>query len=124
MSSPTLLEYLTTEFASVVLVQVQIVLSLDLQMPISLRTLLKENLQLVSYSCSMEGLYLGLNAEFYAAFEGSRDAVWFKAPLMELGIDAGTILIYCDSKCARSIIGDPGNHQRVKHINVKSFFVL
>ncbi len=63
------------------------------------------------------------DAEFFAASEGSRDAIWIKALLAELKIDAGTILIYCDSKCARSIIEDPENHRRVKHIDVKYFFV-
>ncbi len=29
----------------------------------------------------------------------------------------------CDSKCTISIIEDPKNHQRVKHIEVKYFFV-
>lgn len=63
------------------------------------------------------------DAEFYAASEGSRDAVWFKSLLGELGIDVGTIPMYCDSNCARSIIEDPENHKRVKHIDVKYFFV-
>ncbi len=63
------------------------------------------------------------DAEFFAASEGSRDAVWIKALLTELKIDVETIPIYCDSKCARSIIEDPENHHRVKHIDVKYFFV-
>lgn len=63
------------------------------------------------------------NAEFYAASEGSRDCIWFKAILAELGIDVGTVPMYCDSNCAISIIRDPEDHQRVKHIDVKYFFI-
>ncbi len=82
----------------------------------------------------MEGLYLGgagdneplpsrrPNAELFAASEGAREAVWLKALLSELSVDVGQIPLYCDSKCAISIIEDHENHQRV-HIDVKYFFV-
>jgi hypothetical protein len=63
-----------------------------------------------------------IDTEFYAASEGARDAIWFKSVLAELGIDTGTIPMYCDSNCAFSIIQDPEEHQRVKHIDVKYFF--
>ena len=63
------------------------------------------------------------DSEFYAASEGSREAIWFKALLAELGIDVGVVPIFCDSKCARSIIEDSENRQRVKHIDIKYFFV-
>ena len=63
------------------------------------------------------------DSEFYAASEGSRDAIWFKALLDELGIDVGTITMYCDNASARRIIEDPENHRRSKHIAVHYFFV-
>jgi hypothetical protein len=63
------------------------------------------------------------DAEFYAASEGARDAIWFKSILAELGINTGTIPMYCDSNCAISIIMDPEEHQRVKHIDIKYFFI-
>ncbi len=63
------------------------------------------------------------DAEFYAASEGAREAVWLKALLSELNIDVGPVPIHCDSKCAISIIEDHENHQRVKHIDVKYFFI-
>ena len=63
------------------------------------------------------------DAEFYAASEGARDAIWFKSILSELGINTGAIPMYCDSNCAISIIQDPEEHQRVKHIDVKYFFI-
>jgi hypothetical protein len=63
------------------------------------------------------------DAEFYAASEGAREAVWLKALLTELNVKVGQIPIHCDSRCAISIIEDPENHQRVKHIDVKYFFV-
>lgn len=31
--------------------------------------------------------------------------------------------MYCDSNCAISIIQDPEEHKRVKHIDVKYFFI-
>jgi hypothetical protein len=63
------------------------------------------------------------DTEFYAASEGATDAIWFKSILAELAIDTGTIPMYCDSNCAISIIQDPEEHQRVKHIDVKYFFL-
>lgn len=56
------------------------------------------------------------DAEFFAASEGAREAIW-------LNVDVGQVPIHCDSKCAISIIEDHENHQRVKHIDVKYFFV-
>ncbi|XP_032794787.1 secreted RxLR effector protein 161-like [Daphnia magna] len=58
------------------------------------------------------------DAEFYAASEGTRETVWLKALLTELDVNVGKIPIHCDSRCAISIIEDPENHQRVKHIEV------
>jgi hypothetical protein len=60
------------------------------------------------------------DSEFYAS-EGLRDAIWFKALLDELGIDVGTITMYCNNASARSIIEYP--HRRSKHIAVHYFFV-
>ena len=62
-------------------------------------------------------------SEFYAASDCSRDVIWFRAVLAELGIEIGTVPIYCDSNCARSIIEDPENHKKIKHIDIKYFFV-
>ncbi len=47
------------------------------------------------------------DAEIYAASEGSREAIWLKTILGELKIDVGQIPIYCDSRCAISIIENP-----------------
>ena len=63
------------------------------------------------------------DADIYAASEGSREAIWLKTILGELNIDVGQIPIFCDSRCAISIIENPENHQRVKHIDIKYFFV-
>ena len=63
------------------------------------------------------------DAEIYAASEGSREAIWLKTILGELKIDVSQIPIYCDSRCAISIIENPENHQRVKHIHTKYFFI-
>lgn len=51
-------------------------------------------------------------SEFYAVSECSRDVIWFKAVLAELGINVGTVPILCDSNCARSIIEDPETHKK------------
>jgi hypothetical protein len=48
------------------------------------------------------------DSELYAASECSRDVIWFKAILAELGIIVETVPILCDSSCTRSIIEDPG----------------
>ena len=63
------------------------------------------------------------DSEFYAASESSRDAIWLKAVLSEVGVETGPIPIYCDNRSAISIIQDPGNHQKIKHIDIRYFFV-
>lgn len=62
-------------------------------------------------------------SEFYAASDCSRDVIWFRAVLAELGIEVGTVPIFSDSNCARSIIEDTENHKKIKHIDIKYFFV-
>lgn len=63
------------------------------------------------------------DSEFYASSEGSGDAIWLKSVLAELGINVGGVPMFCDSTCAISVIEDPVNHQTVKHIDIKHFFV-
>lgn len=64
-----------------------------------------------------------MDAEFYAASEGTRESIWLKSLLLELGVDVGRVLIRCDSNCALSLINDGENHKRAKHIDVKYFYV-
>lgn len=66
---------------------------------------------------------LSTTDEFYAASEGAREAIWLKALLAELKIQTGQVPLYCDSKCAISIIEDHENHKRVKNNDVIYFFI-
>lgn len=43
------------------------------------------------------------DSQFYAASGCSRDVIWFRAILAELGIIVGTVPILCDSSCGRSM---------------------
>ena len=64
-----------------------------------------------------------MDAEMNEVSEGAREAIWLKTILSELQIIVRQIQIYCDSRCAISIFENPENPNRVKHIDVKYFFI-
>ena len=62
-------------------------------------------------------------AEFVAAADATKEAVWFQQLLSELGIDARSTTIYCDNQSAIALVNNPTFHQRTKHIDVRLFHI-
>jgi hypothetical protein len=62
-------------------------------------------------------------AEFVAAAEATKEAVWFQQLLSELGIDGRSTTLYCDNQSAIALVNNPTFHQRTKHIDVRLFYI-
>lgn len=59
-------------------------------------------------------------AEYVAASESCKEAVWLKSILSEIGeIEDEPVKISCDNQSAIRSIHNPGFHQRTKHIDVR-----
>jgi hypothetical protein len=61
-------------------------------------------------------------AEFVAAAEATKEAVWFQQLLSELGIDDRSTTLYCDNQSAIALVNNPTFHQRTKHISMCDSF--
>jgi hypothetical protein len=57
-------------------------------------------------------------AEYMALFNCSRQAIWIKTMIEELGIIIKTIPIYCDNQGASFIASNPLQESHTKHINI------
>ena len=58
-------------------------------------------------------------AEYIAASEAAKEAVWMRKFIEELGVVpsiAGPIIVYCDNNGAIAQAKEPRSHQRTKHI--------
>ena len=65
-----------------------------------------------------------VEAEYMAACQAAKDAVWLRAFLMELGLNAtAPTTILCDSQGAMALAKNPEHHQRSKHIDLRYHFV-
>ena len=63
-------------------------------------------------------------AEYVAACEATREAVWERALLHELGYpQLDPTIIYCDSQSAIQLIANPVFHDKTKHIQGKMHYV-
>lgn len=65
-----------------------------------------------------------MEAEFYSAFEGGKEAVWLRAVLEELMMkqhDATSLLE--DNKACISFSKNNTNHERTKHIDIKAYYL-
>jgi len=62
-------------------------------------------------------------AEFVAAAEATKEAVWLQQLLSELGINHRSTLLHCDNQSAIALVKNPAFHQRTKHIDVRLFFI-
>ena len=100
-----------------------------------LATQIHAALHLDSLSSSTEASSLGLvedksvsqsttEAEYVAASDSCKEAVWLKSFLTEIGeIDIKPVEIRCDNQSAIRLIHNPEFHQRTKHIDVRYHFV-
>ena len=64
-----------------------------------------------------------IEAEYMAATEACKEAIWLKRLVEELGHTQQNIPVYCDSQSALHIARNPSSHSRTKHIDVQYHFV-
>ncbi|GJZ19365.1 retrovirus-related pol polyprotein from transposon TNT 1-94 [Tanacetum coccineum] len=62
-------------------------------------------------------------AEYVAATQASKEAVWLKMLLEELGHEQEKITLFCDNQSALYLARNPTFHSKTKHIRVQYHFV-
>ncbi|KAL3640704.1 hypothetical protein CASFOL_015672 [Castilleja foliolosa] len=62
-------------------------------------------------------------AEFIAATEAVKEAMWFKGVIKELLNRNDVITVYCDNQSALHLSKNPMFHERSKHIDVRLHFI-
>ncbi|GJV09343.1 hypothetical protein Tco_1346999 [Tanacetum coccineum] len=62
-------------------------------------------------------------AEYVAAAQDSKEAVWLKMLLEELGYKQEKITLFCDNQSALYLARNPAFHSKTKHIRVQYHFV-
>ncbi len=58
-------------------------------------------------------------AEYIGMSEATKEAIWFQAILKELGIEIKQVVMCGDNLSCMSIIRNPTDHHRTKHIDVR-----
>ena len=83
----------------------------------------------VSWSCKRQSVVAtsSTEAEYIAQYNASREAIWIRTFLQELGYGFGNLtdqptVIYADNNGARSLSNDPSIHSRVKHMEIKYYW--
>lgn len=64
-----------------------------------------------------------IEAEYVAAAQASKEAVWLKMIMEELGHEQENIPLFCDSQSALYLARNPAFHSKSKHIRVQYHFV-
>lgn len=62
-------------------------------------------------------------AEYIALSEASREAVWLRGLMQELGFEQEAVKIYCDSQSAIALAKNDVHHEKTKHVQVKYHFI-
>ena len=62
-------------------------------------------------------------AEYTAAAEALKEAIWLKGMITELGAKQESVTIYSDSQSAIHLSKNQSHHEKTKHIDVKLHFV-
>lgn len=62
-------------------------------------------------------------AEYMAATEAVKEALWIKRLTKELGFNSDDITIHCDNQSALHLMKNPMFHERSKHIDIKLHFI-
>ncbi len=81
---------------------------------------------MVSWKSSLEPTVAlsSAEAELIAATMATKEAIWLKKLLGELGVNVqGPVEIFEDNKSCIALSKNPEQHQRTKHIDIKYFFV-
>ena len=65
-----------------------------------------------------------MEAEYMAATEATKEAIWLRTFMIELGMDvSGETFILCDNQGAMELAKNPGYHSRSKHIDIRHHFI-
>lgn len=62
-------------------------------------------------------------AEYMAATEAIKEALWLKGFAAELGFNSEDITVHCDNQSALHLMKNPMYHERSKHIDIKLHFI-
>ena len=62
-------------------------------------------------------------AEYIAAAEAIKEAIWLKGMLKELGVNQKSMAIHYDSQSAICLSKNQTHHERTKHIDIKVHFI-
>lgn len=62
-------------------------------------------------------------AEYIALCEASKEAIWLRGLINELGFDQDQVEVHCDSQSAIALSRNPVHHEKTKHVDVKYNFV-
>ena len=62
-------------------------------------------------------------AEYMAATEAIKEAIWIKGLTQELGMNSENINVFCDNQSALHLMKNPMFHERSKHIDIKLHFI-
>lgn len=58
-------------------------------------------------------------AEYTAATEAVKEALWLQGLLSELGMVQKYVMVYCDSSSAIHLCKNPAHHEKTKYIDIK-----
>ncbi|KAH9670332.1 hypothetical protein KPL70_016941 [Citrus sinensis] len=62
-------------------------------------------------------------AEYTAAIEAVKEALWLQGLFGELGVRQKSVTIHCDSSSAIHLCKNPAHHEKTKHIDIKLHFI-
>ena len=62
-------------------------------------------------------------AEYIAATEGMKEAIWLRGLVSELGLQQDVLVIFCDSQSVVHLTRNSKYHSRTKHIEIKHHFI-
>ncbi|MCO5608572.1 hypothetical protein L7F22_062783 [Adiantum nelumboides] len=62
-------------------------------------------------------------AEYVAASEACKEAIWLGRLVTDLGIKEETSMLHCDSQSAIQLARNPVYHSKTKHVDVKYHFI-
>ena len=84
----------------------------------------------ISWKSARQKLVTGstCEAEYVAAYEATKEAVWLRNLIMDMSIGDTTaytaaVPLYIDNKAARDLATNPSHHDRTKHIDIKYHFI-
>jgi len=79
----------------------------------------------VSWKASLQSIAAlsTTEAEYVAATEGVKEAMWLRGLIMELGVSQSTTIVYSDSQSAIHLSKNDTYHSKTKHINIKYHFI-